>query len=95
MITPSALFSGYGYLTWLGDGIMDEGPGKEGVELNQTEPFLTREMFYLSGYGGQRVYVDRENDLVVVRLGPSIGMQPLKPHWDNAYLLNTVIRGIQ
>jgi len=95
MITPSALFSGYGYLTWLGDGVMDEGPGKEGVELNQTEPFLTREMFYLSGYGGQRVYVDRENDLVVVRLGPSIGMQPLKAHWDNAYLLNTVIRGIQ
>ena len=95
MIDPSPQYSGYGYLTWLGQGLMDEGPGKEGIERNQAEPFLAPDMFYLSGYGGQRVYIDRGNDLVVVRLGPFSGMQPLKPHWDNAYLLNTVIRGIR
>jgi CubicO group peptidase (beta-lactamase class C family) len=95
MIEPSPLYSGYGYLTWLGQGLMDDGPGKEGIERVQEEPFLAPEMFYLSGYGGQRVYIDRENDLVVVRLGPFSGMQPLKPHWDNAFLLNTIIRGIR
>jgi CubicO group peptidase (beta-lactamase class C family) len=95
MIEPSPLYSGYGYLTWLGQGLMDEGPGKEGIERNQAEPFLAPDMFYLSGYGGQRVYVDRDNDLIVVRLGPFSGMQPLKPHWDNAFLLNTIIRGIR
>ena len=84
-----------GYLTWLGQGLMDEGPGKEGIERNQAEPFLAPEMFYLSGYGGHRVYIDRDNDLIVVRLGPFSGMQPLKPHWDNAFLLNTIIRGIR
>jgi CubicO group peptidase (beta-lactamase class C family) len=95
MVTPSALFSGYGYLTWLGTGVMDDGPGKPGVERNQNERFLARDMFYLSGYGGQRVYVSREIDLVIVRLGPFAGMQPLNPDWDNAYLLNTIIRGIR
>jgi CubicO group peptidase (beta-lactamase class C family) len=95
MIEPSPRYSGYGYLTWLGQGLMDEGPGKIGIERQQEEPFLAPEMFYLSGYGGQRVYVDRENELVVVRLGPFSGMQPLKPDWDNAVLLNTIIRGIR
>lgn len=95
MITPSAEFSGYGYLTWLGMGVMDDPSGKAGVERNQSERFLAPDMFYLSGYGGQRVYVSREMDLVIVRLGPFSGMQPLSPDWDNAYLLNTIIRGIQ
>ena len=95
MITPSARFSGYGYLTWLGKGVMDDSSGKAGVERNQSERFLAEDMFYLSGYGGQRVYVSRELDLVIVRLGPFSGMQPLHPDWDNAYLLNTIIRGIR
>jgi CubicO group peptidase (beta-lactamase class C family) len=95
MIEPSPRYSGYGYLTWLGQGLMDDGHGKVGIERSQAEPFLAPDMFYLSGYGGQRVYVDRDNDLVVVRLGPFSGMQPLMPHWDNAFLLNTIIRGIR
>jgi CubicO group peptidase (beta-lactamase class C family) len=95
MISPSAAYAGYGYLTWLGAGVMDDGPGRPEIERNQSEPFLSQDMFYLSGYGGQRVYVSREKDLVIVRLGPFAGMQPLNPEWDNAYLLNTIIRGIR
>jgi CubicO group peptidase (beta-lactamase class C family) len=95
MTAPSPRYSGYGYLTWLGQGLMDDGPGKVGLERFQDEPFLAPDMFYLSGYGGQRVYIDRDNQLVVVRLGPFSGMQPLKPHWDNAVLLNTIIRGVR
>lgn len=96
MITPSPLYSGYGYLTWLGKGMMgEEPPGMEGIERNMKEPFLSDDVIMLGGYGGQRVFADRENDLVVVRLGPSSGMSPLKPHWDNTYLLNTSIRGIR
>jgi len=95
MITPSGKFSGYGYLTWLGAGVMDDSPDTVEVERNQSERFLARDMFYLSGYGGQRVYVSRDEDLVIVRLGPFAGMQPLNPGWDNAYLLNTIIRGIR
>jgi CubicO group peptidase (beta-lactamase class C family) len=74
---------------------MEDGPGKDAIDRNMSEPFLGDRMYMLLGYGGQRVYVDPENDLVVVRLGPSKGMQPLKPHWDNAYLINTAIRGIR
>jgi CubicO group peptidase (beta-lactamase class C family) len=95
MITPSARYPGYGYLTWLGAGVTDDANSKPDIERNKSERFLARDMFYLSGYGGQRVYVSRENDLVIVRLGPFAGMQPLNPDWDNAYLLNTIIRGIR
>jgi hypothetical protein len=48
----------------------------------------------LFGHGGQRVYVSRALDLVVVRLGPFAGYEPLKPGWDNARLFNVVARGI-
>jgi hypothetical protein len=33
-------------------------------------------------------------ELVIVRLGPAMGLRPLKPGWDNAYLVNTIIRGM-
>jgi hypothetical protein len=39
--------------------------------------------------------VSRALDLVVVRLGPFNGYQPLKPGWDNAFIVNTVIHGIR
>lgn len=95
MIMPSARYAGYGYLTWLGAGVMEEGVDEPDIERQQSEPFLDEDMFYLSGYGGQRVYVSRKHDLVIVRLGPFAGMEPLSPEWDNAYLLNTIIRGIR
>jgi CubicO group peptidase (beta-lactamase class C family) len=94
MISPSPRFAGYGYLTWLGEGSKDVDL-EEFPAAYQSEPFLARDLFMLQGYGGQRVYVSRDKDLVIVRLGPFSGMQPLKPGWDNAYLVNTVIRGLR
>ena len=49
----------------------------------------------LLGRGGQRVYVSRDLDLVIVRLGPHNGMQPLKAGWDNSRLPNIIIRGLR
>jgi CubicO group peptidase (beta-lactamase class C family) len=94
MIAPSPAYAGYGYLTWLGAGI-DERRHADPTEIHQSEPYLATDLFMLSGRGGQRVYVSRALDLVVVRLGPFNGYQPLKPGWDNAYLFNTVVRGIR
>lgn len=94
MITPSPQYPGYGYFTWLGAGIGDKA-NEPGEDTFQTEPFLAEDTVMLLGYGGQRVYFSRALDLVVVRLGPFAGLQPLKSGWDNAYLFNTVIRGLQ
>ncbi len=94
MLRPSPQFAGYGYFTWLGAGM---GPQAEVVTDSawQSEPFLAEDLFMLLGYGGQRVYVSRSADLVVVRLGPFAGMQPLASGWDNAALPNLIMRGIQ
>jgi CubicO group peptidase (beta-lactamase class C family) len=94
MITPSPAYAGYGLFTWLGAGI---DPGRHGdkIETRQSEPYLAPDLFMLLGRGGQRVYISRAFDLVVVRLGPFNGYQPLKPDWDNAFLINTIIRGIE
>lgn len=95
MTTPSPRYAGYGYLTWLGAGIGELRKGPDDRERPQSEPFLAPDLFMLLGRGGQRVYVSRELDLVIVRLGPHNGMEPLKAGWDNARLPNLIIRGLQ
>lgn len=94
MITPSPAYAGYGFFTWLGAGI-DARRHAGDTELGQSESYLAPDLFMLIGRGGQRVYVSRSLDLVVVRLGPFNGYQPLKPGWDNAFLINAVVRGIE
>jgi len=94
MTTPSPAYAGYGYFTWLGAGIGDLRKGPDDRERPQSEPFLAPDLFMLLGRGGQRVYVSRELDLVIVRLGPHNGMEPLKAGWDNARLPNIIIRGL-
>lgn len=93
MITPSAQNRGYGLFTWLGAGITNQALASSD-DTRQSEPFAAADVFMLFGHGGQRVYVSRSLDLVVVRLGPFNGYEPLKPAWDNARLFNTIARGI-
>jgi CubicO group peptidase (beta-lactamase class C family) len=93
MTRPFAHNSGYGLFTWLGAGIHEDALGSS-AEIRQLEPFVADDVFMLLGHGGQRVYISRSLDLVVVRMGPFSGFEPLKPDWDNAWIFNTVARGI-
>ena len=54
---------------------------------------MAADVFMLLGHGGQRVYVSRTLDLVVVRMGPFNGYEPLKAGWDNARLFNRLRGG--
>ena len=83
MLTPSPQSERYGYFTWLGYNWAPQ-PEETSMEIGQSEPFITDDLFMFLGRGGQRVYVSREHDLVVVRLGPHSGMTPLKEGWANA-----------
>lgn len=94
MITPSARNPGYGLFTWLGAGITEEALDSP-TEIHQAEPYVAADVFMLLGHGGQRVYVSRTLDLVVVRMGPFNGYEPLKAGWDNARLFNLIARGIK
>lgn len=94
MLAPSPAYAGYGYFTWLAAGMGDRA-ADPADESWQSEPMLAEDLFILQGHGGQRVYVSRAQDLVIVRLGPFSGFQPLRPGWDNSFLPNTLIRGLK
>jgi CubicO group peptidase (beta-lactamase class C family) len=95
MTQPSRHYAGYGYFTWLGTGIGERGRDPGEPETFQAEDFLADDVFMLIGRGGQRVYVSRDSDLVIVRLGPHNGMEPLNPGWDNSRLFNIIAGGIK
>jgi len=97
MVAPSPVSKWYGLQTWLAYeeevNPRSENPAAGGA-YSRTEPFLAPDVYFFSGRGAQRVYVVPSRQLVIVRLGPALGPQPLRPGWDNAYLVNSVIRGI-
>ena len=97
MTTQSPVSRWYGLQTWLTDDELN--PRSEnlaaGGAYGRTEPFVADDTYYFSGRGGQRVFVVPSQQLVIVRLGPALGPNPLKPGWDNSYLVNSLIRGIK
>lgn len=93
MITPNGLTPHYGLQTWLASDIPN--PRGDSSGFASSEAFLADDIVMLAGYGGQRVYISRQKDLVIVRMGPSAGPRPLKKGWDNARLVNTAISGMQ
>jgi CubicO group peptidase (beta-lactamase class C family) len=97
MTTQSPVSRWYGLQTWLTDDELN--PRSEnlaaGGAYSRTEPFVADDTYYFSGRGGQRVFIVPSQQLVIVRLGPALGPNPLKPGWDNSYLVNSLIRGIK
>ena len=86
MITPSALNPNYGYLTWLGgehqeNRMYNEKSSSTGYH---SEPFLDRDIIYLDGFGGQRVYIIPSKNLVIVRTGST------RMGWDDSRLPNLI-----
>ena len=97
MVAASPVSAWYGLQTWLGYE-PETNPRAANVSAagayERSEPFLAPDVYYFSGRGAQRVYVVPSRQLVIVRLGPALGPRPLKPGWDNGYLVNTIIRGL-
>jgi len=90
VVAPSAQNPNYGFLTWLGTRHDPERRynRKASIFAPASEPFAANDVIYFDGFGGQRVYIVPSRQLVVVHTGP------LKPDWDDAVLINLVIRGM-
>jgi CubicO group peptidase (beta-lactamase class C family) len=56
-----------------------------------SEPYLARDLFLFDGNANQVVYIVPSLQLVIVRTGDG---PPRAPEWDNAFLPNTIIRGL-
>lgn len=96
MLTPAAANPNYGYQIWLGSP-----PGQarryndKTLSAYHSEPFVRSDLYFIDGFGGQRVYVVPSEDLIIVRTGRAVAdMQQLERNWDDAYLPNTLLRGV-
>jgi Beta-lactamase class C and other penicillin binding proteins len=91
MKTPSITNPNYGYLTWLGTEHQEKriyNPKSTATGIHG-EPFDDKDIIYLDGFGGQRVYVIPSKKLVIVRTGAG------QMEWDDSVLPNTISRGIR
>jgi CubicO group peptidase (beta-lactamase class C family) len=87
MKTPSSTNPNFGMHLWLGSP-----PGTQrkyndySVKAFHSEKFLADDIYYIDGFGGQRVYIVPSRELIVVRTGVS------QLDWDDGPLINTIIR---
>lgn len=63
-----------------------------GLGVLHSEPYLAADLFLFDGNGNQVVYVVPSEKMVVLRVGPA---PPKTTDWDNSYLPNTLMRGIE
>jgi len=97
MITASPMAGYYGYQIWLGYDDPIFPPGKSGGSSGAVadEAFLADDTYMTWGRGQQHVYVVPSEELIIVRLGPALGRQPIKPGYELAFFVNTVLRDLR
>ncbi|MEO0412836.1 MAG: serine hydrolase [Pseudomonadota bacterium] len=89
MQQPSQAKENYGFV-WLAE------PFEKRRELSETvayvvmanEPFATKDLMIFDGYGGQRLYVSTDEQLVILRIGATA-----RDTWDDSYLPNLIAGG--
>lgn len=96
MTTPTAANPHAGMGVYIaGDYIEWRGAANPEVEFGRayhSEPYLDPDLYLFDGNSNQVVYIAPSANLIVLRLGIP---PPKVPRWDNAYLPNTVLRGIR
>jgi len=85
----------YGMGVWVaGDFIAERGvanPDSGEYTTLHSEPYEASDLFLFDGNANQVSYIVPSEDLVILRMGAA---PPRGTRWDNAFLPNTVIRGI-
>ena len=66
-------------------------PDRDVGETLHSEPYLAHDLFLFDGNSNQVIYIVPSARLVVARLG---SRPPAGAEWDNAYLINTVLKGL-
>ncbi|MEO0575571.1 MAG: serine hydrolase [Pseudomonadota bacterium] len=90
LFEPSATNPAYGLHVWLGDAwqpARSYGPGTP-MKVIHGAPFLSPNVVFFDGFGGQRVYVVPEHRLVVARFGG------VDFTYDDSAVVNHLLRGL-
>ncbi len=94
MTTPSPSADHYGYQIWLGYGDPPFPPESGSTAPVASEPYVARDTFLTWGRGQQHVWVSPSLNLVVVRIGPALGRNPIKAGFDVPKIPNIIVRGL-
>jgi len=86
----------FGLSVWLGEPYRQRrgfgAPGTAGPQVLHSEPYLDPGMFLFDGNNNQTVHISPKHRLIVLRMGAT---PPASPEWDNAFLPNLLIRGLE
>ena len=91
--TPQNPHAGMGVYV-AGDYIAGRGAANPELPVGKTlhsEPYLAGDLFLFDGNSNQVIYIVPSARLILARLGKR---PPAETQWDNAYLINTVLRGL-
>jgi CubicO group peptidase (beta-lactamase class C family) len=89
MIAASPANPNYGMQIWMAapfTPLRFYNQQRSGYSVRASAPSLAPDLVFMDGFGGQRVYVSRRHDFVIVRLGQ------MQQDWDDAVLPNLVSR---
>lgn len=92
MTAPSNSNANYGWQIWRGDTYEPArfyNDAKVGFPVMSSEPFSVDDILYFDGFGGQRVYISRSQDLVIIRSGN------VRMDWDDSKLPNLILSHLQ
>jgi len=90
--TSSKANPNYGWQVWLGREYQAKrfyNDTNVGPSFVSAEPFAASDMIYFDGIGGQRVYISRAENLVIVRTGD------MRFDWDDSKLPNLVMSALE
>jgi CubicO group peptidase (beta-lactamase class C family) len=90
MTTPASTNANYGYQVWLGSPKGTERPYNDTtIKAYHSEPYLAKDVVFIDGFGGQRVYIVPSQQLIIVRTGQA------QMKWDDAKMPNAILRGVR
>lgn len=98
MITPTEQNPYFGLSVWVAGSYTERRgfahPDRDTRKVFHSEPYLASDLYLFDGNGNQVVYIVPSQDLVILRTGlPSVRV--VDGEWDNTYLPNVIMRGIE
>jgi CubicO group peptidase (beta-lactamase class C family) len=95
-VSPSPANPNWGLHMWIGQPFQPRlkwfPDRSQKVGVLQSEPYLAPDLFLFDGSGNQVMYIVPSRQLVVLRVGPR--PKPATGEWDNATLINGILRGL-
>ncbi len=98
MITPTEQNPYFGLSVWVAGRYTERRgfahPDRDTRKVLHSEPYLADDLYLFDGNGNQVVYIVPSQNLVILRTGlPTVRV--VDAEWDNTYLPNVIIRGIE